>query len=123
MEHSSLTEIALRNLRLHIPLGVYPEEQALGSDVILNVRAWYDATLAATTDRLSHAVDYLRLCEVLCDVAYQNCALAEHLAEKIVIKILSEFEKLQAVEVEVIKLSPPTACPLEAFSVKRYVRR
>jgi len=106
-----------------MPLGVYPQEQQAGTDLLITLRLAYDASLAAATDRLEHAPDYARLCLLVEKLCQQPCHLAEHLAEKIVIHILREFKMLQVAEVEVCKLQPSVPGQPKAFVVIRRVCR
>jgi D-erythro-7,8-dihydroneopterin triphosphate epimerase len=53
--------ISIKNLRLQVVLGVNPRERTTVRDVVVNLKAEYDARPAVVSDSLADALDYSQI--------------------------------------------------------------
>ena len=100
--------ITIANLRFFGRHGVLPEEQMLGGRFGLDLILDYDATHAAESDDLHHAVDYARISlSVEKIVRGKSVKLIEALAAQIVDDLLQMYPRLDAVTVRLRKYHLP----------------
>ena len=107
--------IEVRKLRVHAPVGVFPEEKERGNDfeVTVNV-AICVADPFADRDDVDVTVDYSRIVELVKEVMAEGCDLVETAALRIGRRVLDEFpsspvREIESVDVKVAKLNPPIA--------------
>lgn len=95
----------------------------IGSDYRVDLGIWADLDLPAATDRLEQTVDYVHLNTIVKEEMAQRSNLLEHVAKRIIDRIMAELPQVTQVEVEVSKINPPLGGDVERVSVKlRYTR-
>ncbi len=110
--------IKITGLKIFANHGVLPEEKENGQDFFLNVKLFYDMSKPGKTDDLADAVNYAHCCEYMTEVfTEKSFDLIEKAGEYLCEKILSEFELIKAVELELRKPHAPIGLPFEDVSV------
>ena len=103
-----LGEIRLTNMVFFGTHGANPEETALGQRFAVNLSFWLDISAAARTDRLEDTVSYSAIYKLVrAEVEGEPSKLLEHLAGRILDRVLQFDARIAGARVEVGKLSPP----------------
>ena len=88
--------------------GCLKEEAIIGSEYLINIKAWACIKNAAKSDSLVNAVDYV----LLSDIAKKEMKIRANLLENVVGRIITESFKvcpeIKKLKVCLTKLNPPT---------------
>ena len=87
--------------------GFYDEEQRIGNKYGVDLRVYVDLTSAATTDSLPRTINYEQLYALVLAEMGVRARLLEHLAQRILDRVLRQFTHIAAAEVSVSKFNPP----------------
>lgn len=95
----------------------------IGSDYRVDLEIYADLSKPAISDKLSETVDYVHLNNIVKEEMAIRSNLLEHVAKRIIDRILSEIKEVTEVVVEVAKINPPIGGDVESVSVKlRFTR-
>lgn len=101
-------EIRLSNMVFFGTHGANPEETALGQRFAVNLAYWLDLSPASRTDRLEDTVSYSAIYKLVRgEVEGEPSKLLEHLAGRILDRVLQFDPRIARARVEVGKPSPP----------------
>ena len=93
------------------------EESIIGSEYRVDVSVKADLSKASISDRLSDTVDYVHINSIIKEEMQIPSKLLEHVAKRIINRILSEIEMTKEVEVSVSKINPPIGGDVEMVTV------
>ena len=116
-------KIYLKNIRLYAYHGCMDEEKKIGSDYVVNIVVDTDINLSSKTDSLKDTVDYVALHTIVKTEMKQRAKLLEHVADRIIKRILVEFPEVTKAKVKVAKKNPPIGGNVEEVAVKRELKR
>ena len=116
-------KIYLKNIRLYAYHGCMDEERKIGSDYLVNVKVGADLKTSTKTDNLKDTVDYVNLYNIVKEEMGRRARLLEHVAERIVNRVLEDHPSVINVSVKVAKCNPPIGGNVEEVAVKREVKR
>ena len=116
-------KIYLKNIRLYAYHGCMDEEKKIGSDYVDNIVVDTDINLSSKTDSLKDTVDYVALHTIVKTEMKQRAKLLEHVADRIIKRILMEFPEVNKAKVKVAKKNPPIGGNVEEVAVKRELKR
>jgi dihydroneopterin aldolase len=116
-------KIYLKNIRLYAYHGCMDEEKKIGSDYVVNIVVDTDINLSSKTDSLKDTVDYVALHTIVKTEMKQRAKLLEHVADRIIKRILMEFPEVNKAKVKVAKKNPPIGGNVEEVAVKREMKR
>jgi dihydroneopterin aldolase len=117
------TRIDLVDQREYAFHGCLPEEAIIGSDYLINVRAWADVTHSAHSDALGDTVDYVALRRIVSEEMAVRANLLETVLERITTRVLKEHPMVERISVSLAKLNPPLDGDVKAVRVSWDVRR
>jgi dihydroneopterin aldolase len=100
-------EIGLEGLVFYGYHGVMNEEGALGNRFEVNVWLSAEVGSSAFDDDIHQTVDYYKIYALISQVMHERKKLLESLAQLIASAILSQFEQVAEVKVQVSKYNPP----------------
>lgn len=103
-------EVRLSGLVFFGRHGANPEETVLGQRFGVNLSYWLDLSRAATTDQLDDTVSYAAIYKLVraeVEGEGEPSKLLEHLAGRILERVLAHDERIARARVEVSKPSPP----------------
>ena len=100
-------DIILRDLTIYAYHGCFSEETKIGAEYKLDIRVRGDFSLAEKTDDLSQTIDYVVLSDVVNEEMAKPSKLIEHVADRILSKILDLFPKIKSAELTIKKPNPP----------------
>lgn len=116
-------KIYLKNIRLYAYHGCMDEEEKIGSDYVVNIVVNTDLSLSSQTDVLKDTVDYVALHTIVKEEMEIRAKLLEHVAQRIIKRILSQFSSVSKASVKVAKKNPPIGGNVEEVAVKRELKR
>ncbi|HYO50136.1 MAG TPA: dihydroneopterin aldolase [Chloroflexia bacterium] len=101
-------EIELRGLVFFGRHGVNPEETELGQRFSVDLTVWLDLSSAADSDDLNDTVSYSALYKLIrAEIEGTPAKLLEHVAGRILSKVLANDTRITKARVAVGNVSPP----------------
>jgi dihydroneopterin aldolase len=97
--------------------GCLKEESIIGSEYLINIKAWTNIQKPAKSDSLVDAVDYVLLSNIAKGEMKKRANLLENVVERIVDKSLRASSNIKKIRVCVAKLNPPTDSDAKSVSV------
>ena len=116
-------KIFLKNIRLYAYHGCMDEEEKIGSDYIVNLTVAADLERCSKSDRLLDTVDYVALHNIVKEEMKIRSKLLEHVAERILLRVMKEHASVKKAAVMVSKRNPPIGGNVEEVAVKRVLKR
>ena len=110
-------KIKLNNIRLHAWHGCLKEESIIGSQYRVDVEVIANLTQPKQTDALADTVDYVHLNAIVKEEMAIKSKLLEHVAERILNRIMDEQSMVDFAEVSVAKINPPIGGDVESVAV------
>ena len=108
--------VVLEGMRFHAFHGVYPEEQLLGTDYVVNVEVQTGIAMAAKTDSLEHAtINYETVFQICMAEMAQPRKLLETVVTNIIQRMKRQFPQMKGIKVQVRKLNPPISTKMRAM--------
>ena len=102
-----MAKILLEGLEFFAYHGYHKEERKTGNRYNVDVIVEADVMQAAVHDRLKDTIDYAQLYRTVKEEMEQPAKLLEHIANRIIQRVLEQFSQVNAVEVQVSKFNPP----------------
>ncbi len=102
-----MVKIELIGLEFFAYHGVYSEEQKAGNNFIVNLSVAGDFDNAVQNDELEGTIDYEKLYAAVADEMHTRSKLLEHLAGRILNRIVKGHPEIKEIEVAIEKLNPP----------------
>jgi dihydroneopterin aldolase len=109
--------ILLENMKFHAFHGVLPEERIVGSTYSVTVGFTFDFSKAAKSDNLDETINYAEVYELVKDEMRQESRLIEHVAQRILDRMLLQFPQIKSLEVRLSKHNPPLRGEVERSTV------
>ena len=99
--------ITVSGIKLYAYHGCMREEAKIGSDYELNVVLESDFSEAAVSDDLTKTIDYVVINKIVTQEMAIRSNLLEHVAQRIIDKIIDNYPEIKSIELSVAKLTPP----------------
>lgn len=115
--------IKLKNIRTFSYHGCLIEEGKIGSDYIVDLKIKANLQQSAQSDHLAHTVDYVHLNKIVAEEMAIRSHLLEHVAKRIIIRVLAEIESVEKTTVWVSKVNPPIGGDVETVTIKMTEKR
>lgn len=109
--------IILQNIRTYSYHGCLLEEGKIGSDYKVDLKIKTNLKKSAQSDELHDTIDYVDLNRIVIEEMAIRAKLLEHVAQRIIDKILQELPTVSQVKVAVSKLNPPIGGDVEAVTI------
>lgn len=109
--------IKLTNIRTFSFHGCLEEEAKIGSNYSVNMTIKTNLQPSAKTDELTDTVDYVDLNRIVVEEMAIRAKLLEHVAKRIIDRVLKELQMVTKIEVEVTKLNPPIGGDVEGVTI------
>ena len=114
-----MDEIVLEDIKVYAFHGCMKEETKIGSDYIINLNVKADLQDAAISDKLMDTIDYVDLLKIVNEEMAINSRLLEHVAARIVSRVLRTMKMVNNVQVKVSKQNPPINGNISAVTIIR----
>ena len=111
-------KVQLENIKAYAHHGCLPQETNIGSDYLVNVSVDTNLLKASVTDELKDTVDYVHINRIVKQEMAIRSKLLEHVADRILNKILEELKMVKFVEISVSKINPPIGGNVEKVTIK-----
>ncbi len=103
-----MDKILLKDIKLYGYHGVFEKEQEVGQYFHINIELTLDLKQAGITDELENTVDYSKIYDIIRSINDNNkFRLIESLAHNISGEILSTFDKIKDITVQIRKPDAP----------------
>lgn len=101
--------------------GVLKEENELGQTFMVDLELLLDLKKAGMSDQVTDSIHYGEVYQMVKEIVEgKPVALIEALAEKIASQLITQYDKLCACKVKVIKPHPPIAGHYQSVAVEIY---
>ncbi len=100
-------QIALEGLEFFAFHGYYDEEQKIGNKYGVDLHLKTDLHAAGASDKLAETVNYEVLYRVTLEEMQRPARLLEHLAHRILDRLMQEFPQVRRAQVSISKFNPP----------------
>ena len=97
--------------------GCLKEESIIGSEYLINIKAWTNIQKAAKSDSLIDAVDYVLLSDIAQAEMKKRANLLESVVDGIVNESFKRCSNIKKIKVCLAKLNPPTNSDAKSVSV------
>ncbi|WP_224485331.1 dihydroneopterin aldolase [Robertkochia aurantiaca] len=115
--------IRLKNIQVYAYHGCLVEEGKIGSDYRVDVEVKADLQPSAKSDSLKDTVDYVHINRIVKEEMAVRSKLLEHVARRILDRILEEISIAEWATVEVSKINPPIGGNVERVSIEMTLKR
>ena len=109
--------IEIEGMEFYAFHGHFEVEKVAGNRFVVSLKIEADCGKAAQTDQLEDTLDYQNAYLAVKEEMAIPSDLLEHVAQRIINRIKSEFPKAGKVKVKVSKLNPPMGGQIEKVSV------
>lgn len=109
--------IKLTNIRTFSFHGCLEEEAKIGSNYRVDLTIKTNLQPSSETDELTDTVDYVDLNRIVIEEMAIRAKLLEHVAKRIIDRVLNELQMVTKIEVEVTKLNPPIGGDVEGVTI------
>lgn len=120
---SRMGTIKLKNIRTFSYHGCLVEESKIGSDYRVDLEIAADLATSVASDKLADTVDYVHLNRIVTEEMAIRSELLEHVAGRILKRVLDELPLVTRVVVEVSKINPPIGGDVEEVTIVLEERR
>ena len=111
-------KVYVENIRVYAYHGCLPEETRIGSDYRVDIWVSGDLTVSEVSDKLEDTIDYVSICACVQEEMATPSKLLEHVARRIVNRIVKASRRVDQVNVKVSKINPPIGGHVEAVAVE-----
>lgn len=111
-------KIFINGLEFYAFHGYFEEEQKIGGKYLVDIELETDFFLASTQDKLEGTINYAEVANEVNEVMKVKSKLIEHVAERIIEKLLNKFANVEFIKVKLSKLNPPMGYKLKSVSVE-----
>ncbi|MEA1786478.1 dihydroneopterin aldolase [Arenibacter sp. GZD96] len=115
--------IQVNGIRLYAHHGCLEEETLIGSAYEVHIEVKANLANAALTDRLADTVDYVHIHELVKEEMRIPSKLLEHVAQRILHRILKEHPLVEWGRVAIAKINPPIGGDVKNVSVVLKAKR
>ncbi len=109
--------IKVENIRVYAHHGCLKEETAIGSDYRVDVLVNADLSKSTASDNLADTADYVHINQIVKDEMKVPSKLLEHVAQRIIDRVLVDIMLIDEVEVRVSKMNPPIGGDVEMVTI------
>ncbi len=115
--------IFLSNVKFYARHGVGAQETLVGNTFIVDLKLKLDFSKAAETDDLNYTVSYADVYKVVKAEMKIPSLLLEHVSQRIVNRIFSDFPIIEAVDIKLAKQNPPMGADIDCAGVEMHCER
>ena len=113
-----MSSITLNGMHFYAYHGCFSEEQAIGTNFMVDVAFETDTSRAQHSDCISDTVSYLDVYQTVKREMMVPSHLLEHVGDRIASALLAEYPTIDRVGVKVSKLNPPLGGQLQSVTVE-----
>lgn len=111
-------KIKLEEIEIYAFHGHYTEERQTGGRFTVNLEIEAEIEKACETDALTDTYDYQQAYQIVHEEMQTPSSLLEHVAGRILDRVLQSSEKIKAAKISLAKMNPPFGGNVKAVSVE-----
>lgn len=111
-------KIILEDISIYAYHGHLPEENEIGGEFLVNLEIDTAFEEACISDRLEDTFDYQKAYNIVKEEMDIKSSLLEHVAERIIDRILSASPLIWSAKIKLSKMNPPFGGEVKAVSVE-----
>ncbi len=100
-------KITLHEMRFYAYHGVFPQEQRVGNQFVVELTFWADVAGSVRSDELEETISYADVYEVIKAEMAIPSRLLEHVVGRISERLFSTFPRMQRLALTLSKCNPP----------------
>ena len=100
-------KITLHEMRFYAYHGVFPQEQRVGNQFVVELTFWADVAGSVRSDELEETISYADVYEVVKAEMAIPSRLLEHVVGRISERLFSTFPRMQRLTLTLSKCKPP----------------
>lgn len=112
-----MATIKISGMKFYANHGCFSEEQAIGTHFSVDAVFECNTAVAQKSDNIADTVDYLAVYQVIKAEMSTPSHLLEHVADRIGVALLNNFEAINQLSITVYKLNPPLGGQINSVSV------
>jgi len=109
--------IQIEGMEFYAFHGCYEEEQIVGNRFLVDISMEADTAKSGISDNIDDTVNYQRVYEAIKSEMTIKSKLLEHVAQRILEKVSSEFPQIKKIELKISKINPPMGGQIKCVSV------
>lgn len=109
--------IKVENIRVYAYHGCLVEESKIGSEYRVDVEVKADLKASSVSDKLADTVDYVHLNLIVKQEMAIRSELLEHVAKRILDRVLTEIPMVKKVIASISKINPPIGGDVEQVTI------
>ncbi|MEI8115824.1 MAG: dihydroneopterin aldolase [Bacteroidia bacterium] len=109
--------IEIEGMEFYAFHGHFEVEKIAGNRFVVNLKIESDCSKAGKSDKLEDTLDYQKAFLAVREEMAVSSDLLEHVCQRIIQRIKTEFQEIQKVTVKVSKMNPPMGGQIEKVSV------
>lgn len=113
-----MSKITLENMEFYAYHGCLEHEKQLGNIFQVTLAMELDTTLAGQTDKLDDTLNYQAVYDVVKAEMEMPSKLIEHVGQRILDSVFSQFPQIQQLSVKLSKFNPPLGAKVQAVSIQ-----
>ncbi|MDD2995660.1 MAG: dihydroneopterin aldolase [Paludibacter sp.] len=118
-----MSKIILENMEFHAFHGCMEHEKKLGNTFLVTLNMKLDTKKAGLSDKLEDTLNYQLVYDVVKAQMAIPSNLIEHVGQRIMDAVMSEFNQIEMIKLKLSKLAPPLGGKVEAVSIKLEKKR
>lgn len=118
-----MDKVTVEGIKLYAYHGCLDEEAKIGTDYRVDVTVWGDLVPASISDNLDDTLDYVEINQVVKEEMLIRSKLIEHVAQRILNRIIQTMPNVMKAKVKLSKLSPPINGNVDSVSTIMTVKR
>lgn len=115
--------VRVTNSKVYAYHGCLVEESKIGSEYRVDLAVKADLQPSAKSDDLQETVDYVHLNKIIREEMAIRAALLEHVAQRILDRVLAEISIVEEATIEVSKINPPIGGNVEMVTIEMTSKR
>lgn len=115
--------VRVTNSKIYAYHGCLVEESKIGSEYRVDLTVKADLQSSAKSDNLQETVDYVHLNKIIREEMAIRSALLEHVAQRILDRVMIEISIVEEAIIEVSKINPPIGGNVEMVTIEMTSKR
>lgn len=111
------SKIVIENMEVYAFHGCYAEEQIVGNRFLVSVSYTCRVKEATESDNINDTVSYLDIYRLVREEMAVTSHIIEHVAKRIIDRLLREYKLVDEIEVTISKCNPPLGGLVDKVSV------
>jgi len=111
-------KIILEQMEFYAYHGCFQEEQIIGNRFIISLELETNTAAAEISDKLSDTVNYQQVYNLVKVEMETKSHLLEHIARRIVDKVMSAYPVISGIKLRISKMNPPLGGKMQSVGVE-----